>query len=231
MSNSELETLVHPGVQNRYNKAFAEGGEDKKYPSLDLVRLEKWHFQGVGKGKLLEYACGTGVNMIHLLDCGYEVHGVDAASNALVHVQSKLEKRPELKDRATLSLVNISAERLEFNNASFDFINCMNVLSLLASPSRINMLLSELHRVMKEGARIILDINGSKSNFASKAKPLGGDIYLYDSIPIYCPDRIEQFVELIEPWFTIDDVGFTHYSYYKNEAQEFIVCAHKASQK
>ena len=231
MRNSEVETLVHPGVQDRYNKAFAGGGEDKKYPSLDLVRLEKWHFQGVGKGKILEYACGTGVNMIHLLDCGYEVHGVDAASTAIERVQSKLKKRPELKKRAKLGLVNVSDEQLEFKDASFDFVNCMNVLSLLASSSRITMLLSELYRVMKDEAKIILDINGPKSNFASKAKPLGDDIYLYDSIPIYCPDRIEKFVELIEPWFTIDDIGFTHYSYYENEAQEFIVCGHKAKKK
>jgi SAM-dependent methyltransferase len=225
---TELETLVHSGVQRRYNKAFEGGGEDKKYPSLDLVRLEKWHFKGVGRGKLLEYACGTGVNMIHLLECGYEVHGVDAAPNAISRVRGKLDNFPDLRKNAYLSLVEMSSVRLDFENDSFDLVNCMNVLSLLASPSRITMLLQELHRVMKKGAKIILDINGPKSNFATKAKRLGEDIYLYDFIPIYCPDSVESFVELIKPLFVIDDVGFTHYSFYQNEAQEFIVCAHKA---
>ena len=59
-------TLVQQQVVEKWNATFASGS-DKQYPSLDLVRLEKWHFGGVGQGKMVEYAFGSGVNLIHLL--------------------------------------------------------------------------------------------------------------------------------------------------------------------
>jgi ubiquinone/menaquinone biosynthesis C-methylase UbiE len=233
--NEQPGGLVHPEIQRVWNAAFEGGKSDKQYPSLDLVRLEQWHFGGTGiggakKGRLLEYACGTGTNLIHLLKCGYEIEGIDSAPNAILMVQRKLETVPDLKHRANLQVIDVNATRLPYDDASFDFVNCMNVLSLLGSPERVTSLLKELKRVMKPGAKIILDINGPQADFAAKAKPLGNDVYLFgsSSVPTYCPQSAERFTEIIKPWFTIDDVGFTHHRYFKSEIQEFIVCGHKA---
>lgn len=222
-------SLVHPDVQQVWNEAFERGGTDKQYPSLDLVRLEKWHFGGTGKGKLLEYACGSGTNLIHLLKCGYDVDAIDAAPAAISLVSRKLDLLPELNRRVRLHIIEVNAARLPFEDASFDFVNCMNVLSLLGSKRRITALLNELRRVMKPNAKIILDINSSLADFAIKATSIGNDVYLFGQppVPTYCPQFVEQFTSIISPLFKIDDVGFTHHRYYGSEIQEFIICAHK----
>lgn len=228
MTPSE-DSLVHPDVQRVWNATLEKGGADKQYPSLDLVRLEKWHFGGRGKGHVLEYACGTGLNLIHLLKCGYTVDAIDAAPAAIAIVKRKLDALPELRCRASLHVLEPSATRLPFEDAAYDFVNCMNVLSLLSAPARITALFQELRRVMKPGAKIILDINGPKADFAVKGTAVGGDVYMYGQppVPTYCPRTAEQFEAMIAPWFSVDDVGFTHHRYFQSEIQEFIVCGHK----
>ncbi len=228
-------TLVQQEVVKKWNATFASGS-DKQYPSLDLVRLEKWHFGGVGQGKMLEYAFGSGVNLIHLLKCGYTIEAMDAASEAAKLVTRKLNALPELRERANLHIVDPNATRLPFDDETFDFVNCMNVLSLLSSPERVEMLVCELKRVMKPGAKIILDINGPEADFARCAEPLGNDIYCFRGIdgsetpvPTYCPANAESFADFVRRFFEVDDVGFTHHKYFKSEIVEFIVCAHKAA--
>lgn len=226
--NTTHKSLVDPDVQKKWDHLL-ESGNDKLYPSLDLVRLEKWHFGGVGSGRLLEYACGLGVNLIHLLKCGYTVDAIDASPNAVARVERKLAALPELRDRASLKVIDVNADKLPYADQTFDFVNCMNVLSLLGSAERVEALLAEFVRVMKPGAKIILDINGPLADFAAKAKPLGGDAYLYGDppVPTYCPASADAFVSIVKPWFEITDVGFTHYKYCGGEIQEFIICAHK----
>jgi SAM-dependent methyltransferase len=221
--------LVHPVVKNYYNDSFADNQSDKKYPSLDLVRLEKWYFGGTGKGRILEYGFGTGTNMLHLLECGYHVDGVDAAPNALTRTNQRLQKREDLDDRATLTVINGDDVSLNFQNDSFDFVNCMNVLSLLAHKERIHLLLREFSRVMKKGAKVLLDINGQQSNFAQFGKYQGDNIYLYGEtdMPVYCSKTKEEFSAIVEKFFIVDDIGYTEYCYQNNHVEEFIICAHK----
>ena len=220
--------LVEKLVKEYYERSFSDEQSDKKYPSLDLVRLEKWHFGGAGKGRLLEYACGTGVNMLHLLECGYEVEGVDVALNALQRTRLRLENRKDLQERANLRLIDVAATSLDHENDLFDYVNCMNVLSLLGSLEKVSNLLREIHRVMKPGAKIILDINGHKSSFAQNGKPQGEDVFFYGELqmPVYCLESKEKFAEIIGQYFAIDDVGITQFSYFGNAVEEFIICAH-----
>ena len=87
-SNSKEFPFVQYNVIEQYQKAVK--GDVKQYPSLELVRLEKIFFKRK-QGKLLEYAFGSGCNTIHLLKCGYEVHGIDVSSNDnLIFVADKI---------------------------------------------------------------------------------------------------------------------------------------------
>jgi hypothetical protein len=50
--------LVVASNISKYDSVY-QGGYDKKYPNLDLVRLEGW-FLKKQPGKVLDYGAGTG---------------------------------------------------------------------------------------------------------------------------------------------------------------------------
>ncbi len=225
--------LVDPNVQKKWEATFASGS-DKRYPTTDLVRLDYWHFGHPEKGRLLEYGHGCGVNLIHLLECGYTVDAMDASPSAGKMVADKLAKRPEIKNAATLHVVDLEASRLPFDDGTFDFVVCISVLSLLGNKQRVSHMISEFARVLKPGGKAILDINDSASDFARDSKCEGNDVYLYrgakgtdDPVPCYCLPSPDPFVKLIKPHFQIDDVGFSAHKYFTSEINEFIVCCTK----
>lgn len=225
-------TLVIPGSVTKWDAIYASGS-DKKYPNLDLVRLEQWFFKRK-PGRLLEYAFGCGENVLHLLECGYTVDGVDASIEAKKTAERKFKNRPDLAARATLRHLSPELKRLPYEDACFDYVNCLSVLSLLGSKERAQYLLREFFRVMKPGGKIIVDINGAESDFAHNAKPLGNDVYESrghggSDLPhlSYCLKDAKSFEEIVRPIFEIDDVGFSWHKYFHSEIQEFIICAHK----
>ncbi|KKU14076.1 MAG: methyltransferase [Parcubacteria group bacterium GW2011_GWC2_45_7] len=223
--------LVDPDTVKKWDANYA-AGSDKKYPNLDLVRLEKWFFKSQ-PGLLLEYAFGCGENLIHLLECGYTIKAIDASLGAKQLVERKLQRRPELQSHVTLTHLPVGATVLPYPDAQFDYVNCLSVLSLLGSKERAEYLLKEFLRVMKPGAKIIVDINGPQSDFARYAKSIGDNVYETrepgDTVAhrSYCPPDARTFAELIRPYFNIDDVGYSAHKYLHSEIQEFIICAHK----
>ena len=227
-----MTTLVDLDVMERYDEAFS-GGADKRYPTLNLVRLEISFF-GREPGRLLDYGFGTGTNLIHLLERGHEVDGIDVSKAARDKVAAKLADRPDIASRARLTLLPPGSARLPFDDGIFDYVVCMSVLSLLTSAERVDAVLDEFARVAKPGAKVVLDINGPESEFAVYGKALGGDVYEYrgikgDARPIraYCPASADAFADRVGRRFAVDDVGFTAHRFLQYAEQEYIVCAHK----
>lgn len=225
--------LVQADVLKRWEEVYTSGS-DKRYPSLELVRLEHWLFGHPGQGKVLEYACGSGVNTLHLLECGYEVHGVDAAQGAIDLVGRKLTRHPELAERAHLSRIEPDARALPFADESFDFVVAMSILTLLGSESAVSHLLGEFRRVLKRGGKIILDINDHDSEFSTNQKEVERNVFLFcgtegRDAPIRCfclPDD-ESFRRLIEPHFRIIDSGYSAHKLFGRRINEWIVSAVK----
>lgn len=221
-------TLVQPEVVAKWDETHSKGS-DKSFPNLDLVRLEKWFF-GKRGGKLLEYGFGCGVNLIYLLKCGYQIEAVEASRQARKQVLLKLEKHhPDLLSKVNLHHISVDDSNLRFENGTFDYVTCVSVLSLLGSKERAVLLLREFLRVMKPNAKIILDINGPKSDFARGNKRLGDNVYLYQGIHCYCPENERVFASLVREFFEVDDIGFSAHKYFQSEIQEFIICARKPS--
>ena len=224
--------LVQPEVVKKWDETFAKGVNDR-FPNLDLVRLEKWFFGGV-PGKVLEYGFGAGMNLIHLLQCGYTAEAIDASIEAKKALEIKLTQYSELLTRVNLHHIDVNAQCLPFADQTFDYVLCMSVLSLLGTAQRVDSLLSEFKRVLKPGGKILVDINGPRSDFAREGESLGNDIYIYrgftkKEFPVhcYCPEVPETFVDLVAKHFVIDDVGHHAHKYFHSEIQEFIICAHK----
>ena len=224
--------LVQSQVVKKWNDTYAKGS-DKSFPNLDLVRLERWFFERK-PGKLLEYGFGCGVNLLYLLESGYEAQAVDSSIEAKKLVESKLAKRPDLQARVKLHNISTDAKKLFFADQTFDFIVCVSVLSLLGSQAAVESMLSEFSRILKPGGKIIVDINGPQSDFARESERLGNDVYVHrgfsqkeEPFECYCPPDAQTFAELVKKYFVIDDVGYSSHKYFHSEIEEFIVCAHK----
>lgn len=214
------------------------GGYDKRYPSLDLVRLESWYFGG-RPGCVLDYGCGPGTNGIHLLDRGYDVVFTDVSREALRRVEEKLAIRPDaVRRRAVVRPVDIAADSLPDSDASFDYVVCLSVLGNLETAERICHVLREFRRVLRPGGKTIIDINAPQSSYVDKAVTLVATA-TYDTRPrrgfesdpvrMYFPDSAEAFVEMVRgAGLIVDDIGHSSFEYQGHRENEHIVCARKS---
>ena len=224
--------LVDQDVVRRWD-AQSEAAAQKQYPGIDLVRLERWFFGGP-PGRVLVYGTGAAVNTIHLAKRGYTVEAIDASTEMVKVARERVAQHPEIAGRVGLRHIPTDATELPYETASFDFIVCVSVLSLLGSRERIEALLSEFRRVMKPDAKIIADVNAANADFARDSEMLEQDVYLFkgrsdkeSGVRTYCLDSAEKFAKMMEEYFVIDDIGYTSFKYLHSSITEFIVCAHK----
>lgn len=230
-----MSKIVRDHTAQTFEEVY-KGGYDKNYPSIDLVRLEAWYLKRK-PGRVLDYGCGPGTNGLHLLDNGYEVVFTDVAREALKKVEQKLAKRPDSRHRASTRPVDLAADVLPDADASFDYVIALSVLGNLESADSVRHLLTEFHRILKPGGKIICDICGVDSTYVHAGTQVGKDTYSTqpragfesDSIIMYFPESAEVFAGLVRSaGFTVDDVGHLSWSYMGHSDYEYIVCAHKA---
>lgn len=127
--------------------------EMAKHPSH--AKLSEWLGSGNSE-KVLELGCGPGKYVAMLSNLGFRVVGVDPIdfpSWRLLEVNPEVELHSE-----------IFAERLPFEDASFDHAVCLGALLYFDSPEKA---LQELNRVVKPGGKLILR-TVNKENFYTK---------------------------------------------------------------
>ena len=225
------DNLVIKKNAEKYDRIYKEG-HDHKYPNLDLVRLERMFFK-TGQGSLLDYGFGCGENLIHLLKTGYNVTGIEASKEAIQLVEKKLQLSSDIEKNVNLYFIDSDIYRLPFEDKTFDFIICTSVLSLLESKNRISVLLNEFDRILNIDGRIIIDINGPDSDFASKGKFTDEDTFEYNLfenseqiLKVYCPKTKEIFAKLLNQ-FQIVELGNTTFNYFNINNSELIACLKK----
>jgi ubiquinone/menaquinone biosynthesis C-methylase UbiE len=104
--------------------------------------------RGIG-GKILEVGVGTGLSFDDY-DSTTEVTGIDLSAPMLAKARAKMAsgRYPFVRDVAQMD-----AHRMTFADATFDCVVAQFVITLVADPEQV---LSECHRVVKPGGRIIL---------------------------------------------------------------------------
>ncbi len=104
--------------------------------------------RGVG-GKILEVGVGTGLSFDDY-DSSTEITGIDMSAPMLEKARQKMAsgKYPFVK-----AVHQMDAHHMTFEDATFDCVVAQFVITLVANPEQV---LSECHRVVKPGGRIIL---------------------------------------------------------------------------
>lgn len=99
--------------------------------------------------KILEVGVGTGASL-PFYRADLHITGVDISPEMLQKAQKKIAADKVL---ANVRLLEMNAERLEFESDSFDWVVAMHVVSVVAD---VNNFLEEIHRVCKPGGDIII---------------------------------------------------------------------------
>ena len=149
MESSELQKQVAISTHSRQSGQFASRYQvmaDDVYSkcfTYSRHRLHQWldqYLPANGEGlKVLDVGCGTGYLMQLLRERGYEVVGVDGSAEML-------EKARITNPDAELRQADV--EKLPFENASFDFAICIEVLRYLPANDSC---WREMARVLKPG--------------------------------------------------------------------------------
>lgn len=100
-------------------------------------------------GKILEVGVGTGLSFDDYDDSA-EITGIDMSAPMLEKARMKMAsgKYPFVK-----AVHQMDAHQMTFEDATFDCVVAQFVITLVANPEQV---LSECHRVVKPGGRIIL---------------------------------------------------------------------------
>jgi ubiquinone/menaquinone biosynthesis C-methylase UbiE len=100
-------------------------------------------------GRILEVGVGTGLSFDDY-DASTEITGIDLCAPMLAKAREKMAsgRYPYVKDVRLMD-----AHQLDFADATFDCVVAQFVITLVANPEKV---LSECHRVVKPGGRIIL---------------------------------------------------------------------------
>ena len=148
----------------------------QRYGNIDIYlfdQLLKGRFDDCRK--IIDIGCGGGRNLRYFLQNGYEVHGIDANSEAIEYVkQLSAELAPANPES---NFVVTTAEELPYPDGFFELAICSAVLHFATSHAHFDAMLRSVWRVLKPGgflfARLASDIG-----IEDLVVPLGDGVYL-----------------------------------------------------
>jgi ubiquinone/menaquinone biosynthesis C-methylase UbiE len=144
----DSERMTVSRLQNAYD-AIADQYEKRIWFDQHILGVARLRRKLLSKatGKILEVACGTGLNL-PLFPPDSEITAVDLSPNML-----DVARENAAKHDLNINLAVMDAEKLEFENGSFDTV--VSSLSTCTFPDPIKAL-QEMKRVCRPGGRILL---------------------------------------------------------------------------
>ena len=119
------------------------------------TQIGKWlptHENGKPGGRILELGCGPGRYVALLASLGYDVVGVDPYTYTLWD---------DIRQCRNVEFIDgIKAEKLPFEDASFDHVACISALLYFDDPQKA---LSEIRRVLRPGGRLYVRTVNSRN--------------------------------------------------------------------
>ena len=124
--------------------------------------------------RVLDVGCGSGRNLVYLLQSGYDVFGVDADPVSIDAVR-RLASR--LAPQLTADNFRVeAAERITFPDAFADVVLCSAVLHFARDDAQFNAMLRGAWRMLKRGGLFFCRL-ASSIGMEQQVKPVGGRRY------------------------------------------------------
>jgi ubiquinone/menaquinone biosynthesis C-methylase UbiE len=141
------------------NKSDRQHFSNDHFDAIDALSEKENYFSPVlkevathlefDKVKVLDVGCGTGLFMKTIIDAGCtECYGVDGSHGHLQRALKRGYKEIRLVE-------DLSSSALPFNDASFDFVVCKDVLEHLLHPLHA---LAEIKRVLKKNGLFLVHV-------------------------------------------------------------------------
>jgi SAM-dependent methyltransferase len=155
-----------------WQKLYSEGKNDLRYPSDVLVRIGAQRFDISRHKKILDFGFGTGANLIHFANRGFEMHGVEISEHAIALTRERL---CGANLSAELRLV-MPGEPLSFPTGTFDLVYAWQVIQY-NDKAGWRFIVNELERVTRPGGLIIVATAAPGDGHHLQSESLGNDTY------------------------------------------------------
>lgn len=132
---------------------------------------------GVGKGILLDLACGTGTVSMLLSEKGYEVIGVDASEEMLSQAQEK-----KMETGADVIFLKQKMEELDLFGTINGAVCTLDSLNHVTSADTVKEIFRRISLFMEDKGIFIFDVNTPYKH----REILGNNTFVYDMDEVYC---------------------------------------------
>ena len=155
-----------------WQKLYAGGKNDLRYPNDVLVRLAARMLNKARDRKILDFGFGTGANLVHFATQGFETYGVEISEHALTLAQDRLSAAGLFGD---LHLVR-AGQQLPYADYFFDAVCAWQVL-YYNSWDGWKSTVGELERVTRKGGLVLIATAAPGDISQLEAEPLGNCMY------------------------------------------------------
>ncbi len=132
---------------------------------------------GVGKGILLDLACGTGTMSLLLSAKGYDVVGVDASEEMLSQAQEK-----KMEKGADIIFLCQKMEELDLFGTINAAVSTLDSLNHVTDEETLKEIFRRVSLFMEDGGVFLFDVNTPYKH----REVLGDNTFVYDMEDVYC---------------------------------------------
>lgn len=132
---------------------------------------------GVGKGILLDLACGTGTMSLLLSDKGYDVIGVDASEDMLSVAQEK-----KMESGKDIMFLCQRMEELDLFGTINAAVCTLDSINHITDEKTVQKVFSKVSLFMEDKGLFLFDVNTPYKH----REVLGDNTFIYDMDDVYC---------------------------------------------
>lgn len=155
-----------------WDKIYEKNGSNLLLPSEMFVRLFHKYIKREENSIVLDYGCGTGSNLLYMLEKEVEVHGIEVSQFALDIVYSKLV---DTNNKAKLTLFD--GKTVPYKDDFFDVVVAWQVL-YYNDVEGFQQCMREINRVLKPGGLFIGTMCAVGDISYEQSEQIGQNIFL-----------------------------------------------------